>query len=618
MLRASKSVWWLTVMLYWPVMLLAQTPPPATTPTTTLATGTASLAGQVKMGEKGIAGAVVALTSVATNSAAGAGRQRNQPFAGGPGGQAAAGGTAVTDMEGRFQLNNVIAGSFRVTVTAPGYVLGGSELTVQLAEGQSVKDLALEVTKGGVITGKVLHGTRPVIGEPITLLPVDAAGQPVQMRLPNGINFRTDDRGVYRIFGLPAGRYLLSVGRGEAGFGGGGRRGGPNGGGNAWQRTYYPDALEQAAASAVSVEQGQEVTGIDIRIAARNTYAIAGRVVDAETGNPIPGVLLGHSKMANLRANRPNPNQQQTQQPQQGNRANQQIVIEQEIDSPSTATGEFRIEGLTAGSFTVYATRDRTTGASEFYSDPVPVEISSSDVTGVEIKLLRGASIAGVVVFENQNDPNVQANLPNLLMRASSRSATRGGGRGGGGLSNEATAQLGLGGTFRLSGLAPGLVTLALVERGSSGLTILRMERNGADLQDGLRVEAGEQVVGVRLIATYGNSSIRGVVQVQGGVLPPQMRLTVSAQRVDASASVRDRAGRNVPVDASGRFQFDQLVAGTYELMLRAPGLGRNAIAPLRVSVGSGGVQSVVFPLDLKTLTTPAPRGNDRQPRGIR
>lgn len=603
--QSNKFILWLVCALCVPPAISAQTPP-ATAPA---ATGTASLAGQIKIGEKGLAGAVVSLASAVS----GANRQRNLPIA-----PPTSGGQAVTDAEGRFQLNNIAAGSFRVSVTAPGYVLAGSELTVQVAEGQAIKNLELAVAKGGVITGKVTsNGTRPVIGEPVTLTPVDATGQPVQMRLPSGLNFRTDDRGVYRIFGLPAGRYLLSVGRGEGSFGGGGRRGGPNGGGNAWQRTYYPDALEQAAASAVSVEPGQELTGIDIRIVARNTYAITGRVVDAETGNPIPGVLIGHSKTANPRANRPNPNQQ-TQQTQQGNRANQQIVVEQEIDSPSTATGEFRIEGLTAGSFTVYATRDRVTGASEFYSDPVPVEISSSDVTGVEIKLLRGASIAGVVVFENPNDPNVQANLPNLLMRASSRSATRGGGRGGGGLSSEATAQLGPGGTFRLSGLAPGLVTLTLVERGSSGLTILRMERNGADLQEGLRVEAGEQVAGVRLIATYGNSSIRGVVQVQGGVLPPQMRLTISAQRVDASASVRDRAGRNVPVDASGRFQFDQLVAGTYELTLRAPGAGRNAIAPLSVSVGSGGVQSVVFPLDLKALTTPAPRGNDRQPRGIR
>ncbi len=172
------------------------------------------------------------------------------------------------------------------------------------------------------------------------------------------------------------------------------------------------------------------------------------------------------------------------------------------------------------------------------------------------------------------------------------------------------------------TGLAPGLVTLTLVDRGArggpAGLTLLRIERDGADLQAGLRVEAGQQIAGVRLIAAYGNSSVRGVVRVEGGALPPQLRLTVSARRVDASASVRDRGGRNVPVDASGRFQLDQLVAGTYELMLQAPGLSRNTIAPLTVSVGSGAVQNVTFPLNLAALTAQPPRGNGGQPRRIR
>ncbi len=625
--RTKRIVLWLIATLCVPLAVSAQTPLPtgaATNPQTPAPTGTASLAGQIKLGDKALAGAVVALASAAS----GAGGQRNAPFA--PptsAGQAVptAAGQAVTDAEGRFQINNVAAGSFRVTVTAPGYVLSGSELTVQVAEGQAVKNLELAVAKGGVITGKVTsNGTRPVIGEPVTLTPVDANGQPAQTRLPGGMNFRTDDRGVYRIFGLPAGRYLLSVGRGAGGFGGGGRGGGPNGGGpnsggNAWQRTYYPDTLEATEASAVTVEPGQELTGIDLRMAARNTYAIVGRVVDAETGNPLPGVLIGHTKTANPRANRPNANNQNNQN-NQGNRANQQIVVEEATDTTSNDAGEFRIEGLTPGSFTVYAARDRATGASEFYSDPVPVELTSTDATGVEIKLVRGATISGSVVFENANDPNAQAALANLLVRASSRSAGQGGGRGGGGgLSSDASAQPGPNGLFQVTGLAPGLVTLTLVDRGArgGGLTLLRIERDGADMQAGLRVEAGQQVAGVRLVAAYGNSSIRGVVRVEGGALPPQLRLTVAARRVDASASVRDRGGRNVPVDASGRFQLDQLVAGTYELTLQAQGLGRNTIAPLTVSVGSGAVQNVAFPLDLKALAAQPARGNGGQPRRI-
>ena len=145
---------------------------------------------------------------------------------------------------------------------------------------------------------------------------------------------------------------------------------------------------------------------------------------------------------------------------------------------------------------------------------------------------------------------------------------------------------------------------------GGSGLTLLRIEREGADLQAGLRVNAGEQVGGVRIVATYGNSSIRGLVRVEGGALPGQMRLMISARRIDAGAGVRDRGGRNAMVDPNGRFQIDQLVGGTYELSLQMPGMGRNAVEPVTVTVGNGGVQEVVVPLNLATLNA-QPRPNN-------
>ncbi len=115
---------------------------------------------------------------------------------------------------------------------------------------------------------------------------------------------------------------------------------------------------------------------------------------------------------------------------------------------------------------------------------------------------------------------------------------------------------------------------------------------------------------GVRIVATYGNSSIRGLVRVEGGALPGQMRLMISARRIDAGAGVRDRGGRNAMVDPNGRFQIDQLVGGTYELSLQMPGMGRNAVEPVTVTVGNGGVQEVVVPLNLATLNA-QPRPNN-------
>lgn len=563
---------------------------PAANAQTVQKAATGSIAGQIRIGERGAAGVVVALTSAeARGNAPGPPR----PVAGANPESSA---RATTDGDGRYQINQVAAGSFRVTALAPGYVVSGSTRALQIAEGQSVNNVDFTLTKGGVITGRVTgRGDRPVIGEPVTLTPLDSNGQPARFPAAAAMNFRTDDRGVYRVYGLATGRYVVSVGRGEGRGGGPGRAdvfaGGRGGSSTTWQRTYYPDVLEAAQATVVAVEAGNEVTGIDIRMNSRDSYAISGRVVDAETGSPIAAVLIGHGRTGGAGGGG-------------GNRGDRQLVTGGNTDGMSNAEGEFRIEGVTPGKYAVYVAQDRAMGQSEFYSDPVPVEVSAQDVSGIEVRLHRGASIIGAIVFENAGDPGALASLPNFVVSASSR----GGGRGGGGMNN-ASSQVAANGGFRIAGLSPGLVNLNVSDRRSpgpgSGLTIMRIERDGADLRAGLRVEPGEQVTGVRIIVAYGNSTLRGVVQVQGGALPPQLRLTVLARRLDASASAGGRGSFPAQVEASGRFQIDRLVPGAYEVTVQAMGLGRpgsnSSGAKQTVNLGSG-VQNVVIPLDLAAL----------------
>ena len=70
------------------------------------------------------------------------------------------------------------------------------------------------------------------------------------------------------------------------------------------------------------------------------------------------------------------------------------------------ANGKFRLEGLQPGRYTLStfaAGLDNST-----YSEPSPFEISDSDVTGIEIKLRRGATISGVAVVESNSDPAVR------------------------------------------------------------------------------------------------------------------------------------------------------------------------------------------------------------------
>src|SRR5262249_23642971 len=175
-----------------------------------------------------------------------------------------------------------------------------------------------------------------------------------------------------------------------------------------------------------------------------------------------------------------------------GNGGNRSVVTSNSTDGTSGAEGEFRIEGLSRGSYAVFVAQDQSIGQADFYSDPVGVEISSNDVSDVEIKLQRGVSISGLAVFEGVNDPRILASLSGIVVSAQSR-----GGRGSGSgimMMNNVSSPVEATGSFRVAGLSPGLVNLNVRDSRAqgpfSGLTILRIERNGVDVQSGLRVES--------------------------------------------------------------------------------------------------------------------------------
>src|SRR5207237_280815 len=126
---------------------------------------------------------------------------------------------STTDADGHFQLTHVPAGRFYVTAVAPAFyneVDGngyGEGKPVTLTEGESVEEINLALRRGGVITGRLSDATgRPLIQERLTLYRIDPKGEKREHSTRNYNIMQTDDRGVYRLYGLPPGRYLVSAG----------------------------------------------------------------------------------------------------------------------------------------------------------------------------------------------------------------------------------------------------------------------------------------------------------------------------------------------------------------------------------------------------------------------
>jgi uncharacterized GH25 family protein len=112
----------------------------------------------------------------------------------------------VTDEEGNFVADNLSAGSYTVGANSPGFVTPENPSNIKYHHpGEAV---TISLVKGGVITGRVTNALgEPVIAAPMQVVRVyDSEGRKVRETQWYAQNRNTDDKGNYRIYGLPTGK----------------------------------------------------------------------------------------------------------------------------------------------------------------------------------------------------------------------------------------------------------------------------------------------------------------------------------------------------------------------------------------------------------------------------
>jgi hypothetical protein len=252
--------------------------------------------------------------------------------------------------------------------------------------------------------------------------------------------------------------------------------------------------------------------------------------------------------------------------------------------SQTDANGKFRLDNIQPGHYAAYmlATGQGTTS----YSDQTPFDVSDGDVSGVEIKVHLGATISGVAVVENNFDPAVAALLQTVSLFAVSNIQ--------GGTPSISRSQISADGRFSFSGLAPGKVHISVIgfPIPPKGLKLLRTEVDGIEQREGIEVNAGAKITGVRLVFGYGGGSIRGEVKAENGTLPAGLPLVVII------SSATSGARYSGTVDARGHFVVENIPPGTYEMSVMTFGPDRTnstyTTTPRTVNVENGPVQIVL------------------------
>lgn len=480
-----------------------------------------------------------------------------------------------TDSDGQYRLTGLKAGNYLVTphVLTDVLVSEGSPFargkTVLVQDGEDVEGVDFTVIPGGVITGTITDNSgKPAISQEVTLLQYFARNN--QGERPTyfapilyKIN-RTDDRGVYRIFGLPRGKYLVCVGDVN-----------PTTAPVYLPPTYYPGVLQENQAKAVEVSAGDEVTGIDIRLRkTANTYAARGRIVDTTTGAPLAGVQIRAVVMKG----------------EEGQLALRAIA-------PTNQQGEFQFEGLRPGRHVAHL--DVEEGA-EYYSDAVSFEVLNEDVNGLELKAARGGSISGSVVSTGTNDPQSLARLQTF--RVSLHPAVR-----NSVVPPAAFVRPNPDGSFRLTGLRPGSAKLTLswnvVVPGPRPF-LLRVEKGTTDVTEGVSLQAGEHITGVRMIVAYGTGTVRGQLNFVGGELPPGTLVHIALRKMNGAV---EQDYRMTQVDVQGRFQFEGLLTGEHQLVVNLPttlklsaAVRQQFLARHTITVAANAETPVTFTVDLR------------------
>jgi hypothetical protein len=461
------------------------------------------------------------------------------------------GRSVITADDGSFAFDRVPPGRFTVAASKDGYVAlsygsrrpGRPGSGVQVAEQQSLR-VTLRLPRGAVITGAVVDvDGLPAQGIAVTALArryVGSQGEARYLSAGTPASALSDDRGIYRIYGLPAGDYIVAAqpqtrqpGLAEVRTV---SRGAVSDKSMVMTQVFHPAATDVGRATRVTVAAGEERGGTDIQLQYVPLASVSGTVTAAPGWNPASVTIV---------------------------RIDEVPGFDRTLRTSADAEGQFTVRSVSPGQYRVIAQSSAAPPATT--SDSVrwastDVVVDGDDVPNISLALQPGLTIAGRVAFEGERPPpplpTVRMPVPAFMNVANSAYVFP-------------PAQIDSGGGFRITGLLPGPYRLSTATQGVrtpiGGWWLKSLVVNGRDLLDSpleLRQDVDDAVV----TFTDGATEIAGTLtDTRGNAVPEMFVVAFSADRSAWFFNSRRVAG--VRPDAQGRYAIRNLPAGGYRIV---------------------------------------------------